>query len=75
MTSATLDVVRCSLSSSLEPTLSLTLTITLTLTLTLTLTAGKMQPEFEKASFALAPGQLSDLVYTASGVHIIYRVE
>ena len=36
---------------------------------------GKMQPEFEKASFALAPGQLSDLVYTASGVHIIYRVE
>lgn len=34
----------------------------------------KMQPEFEKASFALAVGELSDIVETSSGVHIILRI-
>ena len=34
----------------------------------------KMQPEFEKASFALSVGELSDIVETSSGVHIILRV-
>jgi peptidyl-prolyl cis-trans isomerase NIMA-interacting 1 len=34
----------------------------------------KMQPEFEKASFALAVGELSDIVDTSSGVHIILRI-
>jgi len=35
---------------------------------------GKMQPNFEAAAFALKPGSLSDLVYSDSGVHIIYRI-
>ena len=36
---------------------------------------GKMMPSFEKASFALKADELSDLVETDSGVHIIYRIE
>lgn len=35
---------------------------------------GKMQPAFEKASFGLKVGQLSDIVDTSSGVHIILRL-
>uniref|UniRef100_A0A7S4JSN8 peptidylprolyl isomerase n=1 Tax=Odontella aurita TaxID=265563 RepID=A0A7S4JSN8_9STRA len=34
----------------------------------------KMQPNFEKASFALKIGQLSDVVDTSSGVHVILRL-
>ncbi|CAH9125080.1 unnamed protein product [Cuscuta epithymum] len=34
---------------------------------------GKMQKPFEEASFALAVGQISDIVDTESGVHIIKR--
>ena len=34
----------------------------------------KMQPAFEKASFGLKVGQLSDIVDTSSGVHIILRL-
>ena len=34
---------------------------------------GKMQPSFEKASFALKIGQLSEIVESQSGVHIILR--
>lgn len=34
----------------------------------------KMQPNFEKASFALKVGELSDIVDTSSGVHVILRL-
>ena len=36
---------------------------------------GQMQAPFEEASFALAPGQISELVDTDSGIHIIMRLE
>jgi NIMA-interacting peptidyl-prolyl cis-trans isomerase 1 len=34
---------------------------------------GEMQAEFEQASFALENGQVSDIVETASGLHLIER--
>lgn len=34
----------------------------------------KMQPAFEKASFALRVGELSDMVETSSGFHVILRI-
>lgn len=36
---------------------------------------GDMQKEFEQASFALKPGEVSGVVDTASGVHLIERLE
>ncbi|KAF9549580.1 hypothetical protein EC957_003532 [Mortierella hygrophila] len=34
---------------------------------------GQMQPEFERASFALQIGEMSSPIWTDSGVHLIHR--
>ncbi|KAL6925299.1 hypothetical protein FSST1_002573 [Fusarium sambucinum] len=36
---------------------------------------GDMQKEFEDASFGLSPGNMSEIVETASGLHLIERLE
>lgn len=35
---------------------------------------GQMQRPFEEASFALQPGEMSTIVDTDSGYHLIYRI-
>jgi len=35
---------------------------------------GEMQPEFEKAAFSLKVGEMSDVVASQSGLHLIERV-
>jgi NIMA-interacting peptidyl-prolyl cis-trans isomerase 1 len=35
---------------------------------------GMMQAPFEEASFALQPGEMSGIVSTDSGFHLIYRI-
>jgi len=34
---------------------------------------GQMQPSFEAAAFALQPGELSDVVDSDSGIHLVWR--
>ncbi|KAI4158698.1 MAG: hypothetical protein LQ342_007219 [Letrouitia transgressa] len=36
---------------------------------------GEMQREFEEVAFGLEPGQISNVVDTASGIHLIQRLE
>lgn len=36
---------------------------------------GDMQKEFEEAAFALKPGEMSGIIETASGLHLVERLE